>query len=334
MNYYPFHLGDYAAHTAHLDPMEDLAYRRMLDAYYLREAPLPADPLEVARLVRLRAHAAEVEAVLREFFVLGDDGWAHRRCEEEIERMQSLQKKQRDKANKRWHGPGNAAAMPQQCRSNADAMPPTPTPTPTPTPRTSTTIESPPTDDARGPFADSAVEDGPGLAQDVDVADAAEILRAIGASPSGPPADSRGASGSPPPPDPGAPIAAELRRRGVRCGASHPELLALVADGFTLPELVEALAVAAMSPTAPRPMNLGYLAAVARTQRETARRPKKPAAAWWSTDEATLAKGSELGMQPRTGEGWQEFRQRIRTALAAAGGQRAVGAATGEHARA
>ena len=41
MNYYPFHLGDYAAHTAHLEPMEDLAYRRMLDAYYLREAPLP-----------------------------------------------------------------------------------------------------------------------------------------------------------------------------------------------------------------------------------------------------------------------------------------------------
>jgi uncharacterized protein YdaU (DUF1376 family) len=43
MNYYPFHVGDYAAHTAHLEPMEDLAYRRMLDAYYLRESPLPVD---------------------------------------------------------------------------------------------------------------------------------------------------------------------------------------------------------------------------------------------------------------------------------------------------
>jgi len=40
MNYYPFHVGDYAAHTAHLEPMEDLAYRRMLDVYYLREEPL------------------------------------------------------------------------------------------------------------------------------------------------------------------------------------------------------------------------------------------------------------------------------------------------------
>lgn len=36
MNYFPFHVGDYAAHTAHLEPLEDLAYRRMLDAYYLR----------------------------------------------------------------------------------------------------------------------------------------------------------------------------------------------------------------------------------------------------------------------------------------------------------
>ena len=37
MNYYPFHLGDYAARTAHLEPMEDLAYRRLLDLYYLGE---------------------------------------------------------------------------------------------------------------------------------------------------------------------------------------------------------------------------------------------------------------------------------------------------------
>ncbi|NDC25981.1 MAG: DUF1376 domain-containing protein, partial [Proteobacteria bacterium] len=34
MHYYPFHVGDYQAHTAHLTNTEDLAYRRMLDLYY------------------------------------------------------------------------------------------------------------------------------------------------------------------------------------------------------------------------------------------------------------------------------------------------------------
>ena len=43
VNYYPFNLGDYAAHTGHLEPMEDLAYRRLLDVYYMREEALPSD---------------------------------------------------------------------------------------------------------------------------------------------------------------------------------------------------------------------------------------------------------------------------------------------------
>ena len=88
MNYYPFHVGDYAAHTSHLEPMEDLAYRRMLDLYYLREEPLPTDPSAVARLVRMRANASDIEAVLQEFFVLGAQGWSHTRCDDEISRMQ------------------------------------------------------------------------------------------------------------------------------------------------------------------------------------------------------------------------------------------------------
>lgn len=89
MNYFPFNLGDYAAHTAHLEEMEDLAYRRMLDLYYLHEKALPADIAEVARLVRLRKFTGDVESVLREFFVLGDTGWSHLRCDEEITKMRA-----------------------------------------------------------------------------------------------------------------------------------------------------------------------------------------------------------------------------------------------------
>lgn len=87
MNYFPFHVGDYAAHTSHLEPMEDLAYRRMLDLYYLREEPLPAEPAAVARLIRMRTNIADVETVLQEFFILGEQGWMHTRCDDEISRM-------------------------------------------------------------------------------------------------------------------------------------------------------------------------------------------------------------------------------------------------------
>lgn len=93
MNYFPFHVGDYAVHTAHLEPLEDLAYRRMLDLYYLREAPLPRDPAEVARLIRMRSNIEEVTNVLREFFAEGDDGWSNSRCDEELARMQDKQQK-------------------------------------------------------------------------------------------------------------------------------------------------------------------------------------------------------------------------------------------------
>ena len=98
LNYYPFHLGDYAAHTGHLEPMEDLAYRRLLDVYYMREEALPADIMVTAKLVRLRSCSADVESVLREFFTLTEAGWTHRRCDEEIAKMQDKQAKARDAA--------------------------------------------------------------------------------------------------------------------------------------------------------------------------------------------------------------------------------------------
>ena len=142
MNYYPFHLGDYASHTGHLDHLEDLAYRRMLDAYYLRESPLPVDVVEIARLIRMRQNLTEVEAVLREFFVLNNEGWSHSRCDEEINRMRDKQAKARASAAASVNARKAKAQPPYNERltdaqrtlneSQADVELPTPTPTPTP----------------------------------------------------------------------------------------------------------------------------------------------------------------------------------------------------------
>jgi uncharacterized protein YdaU (DUF1376 family) len=145
VNYFPFHVGDYAAHTGHLEPMEDLAYRRLLDQYYLREGPLPADIAATAKLIRMRSMQDDVESVLREFFTLTDGGWVHARCEQEIEKMKDKQAKARAsacasvaarqaKAERSFTKPP-ADVKPTLPKEQTDAELPTPTPTPTPTPK-------------------------------------------------------------------------------------------------------------------------------------------------------------------------------------------------------
>lgn len=85
MHYFQWNIGDYASHTGHLTPIEDLAYRRLLEAYYLREKALPEDVQAIARLVRLREHVAEIQTVLDEFFVReAGVGYTHARADQEI----------------------------------------------------------------------------------------------------------------------------------------------------------------------------------------------------------------------------------------------------------
>jgi len=89
MHYYQFNIGDYASHTRHLTNLEDLAYRRLLDAYYLQEHPLNSGITTVARQINMREYETEVKAVLEEFFTLTDDGWFHQRIDNEIKHFQA-----------------------------------------------------------------------------------------------------------------------------------------------------------------------------------------------------------------------------------------------------
>ena len=84
MHYYQFNIGDYASHTRHLEPMEDLIYRRLLDLYYLHERPLNDDASVVAKQIGLRDMAASVRDVLNEFFERADDGYRSARADKEI----------------------------------------------------------------------------------------------------------------------------------------------------------------------------------------------------------------------------------------------------------
>jgi len=85
MHYYQFNIGDYASHTRHLNLLEDLAYRRLLDAYYLHEKPLDIDSTLVARQIGMREHADVVDAVLNEFFEMVDGCFVNLRADKEIQ---------------------------------------------------------------------------------------------------------------------------------------------------------------------------------------------------------------------------------------------------------
>jgi uncharacterized protein YdaU (DUF1376 family) len=89
MHYYQFNIGDYVSHTRHLSPIEDIAYRRLLDAYYLSERPLNSGVTSVARQIGLREYEQEVGMVLQEFFVLGEQGWTSNRADKEIAHYKS-----------------------------------------------------------------------------------------------------------------------------------------------------------------------------------------------------------------------------------------------------
>ena len=84
MHYYQFNIGDYASHTRHLDLLEDLAYRRILDLYYLHERPLSGDASFVAKQIGMRDDAATVRDVLNEFFEHTPDGYVNGRADKEI----------------------------------------------------------------------------------------------------------------------------------------------------------------------------------------------------------------------------------------------------------
>lgn len=84
MHYFQFNIGDYASHTRHLSLIEDLAYRRLLDLYYLKDGEIYGDEAEVARQIGMRVNVSEVKQVLMDFFVIDGDRWSHSRCDAEI----------------------------------------------------------------------------------------------------------------------------------------------------------------------------------------------------------------------------------------------------------
>jgi len=91
MHYYKFNIGDYASHTRHLSLLEDLAYRRLIDAYYLSEKPFVGSSADIAKDIGMTSQIEEVHYVLSKFFEKSEDGWINKRCDEEIAKYHDKQ---------------------------------------------------------------------------------------------------------------------------------------------------------------------------------------------------------------------------------------------------
>jgi uncharacterized protein YdaU (DUF1376 family) len=87
MIWYKFHLGDYITHTTHLSDAEDLAYRRLLDLYYMSEKLIPLNTESVARKIRIDLDITE--SVLGEFFEKTENGYFNHRCDAEVAKYQA-----------------------------------------------------------------------------------------------------------------------------------------------------------------------------------------------------------------------------------------------------
>jgi uncharacterized protein YdaU (DUF1376 family) len=120
MNFYPFHVGDYASHTKGLSLLEDLAFRRLIDLYYLNEAPITDDIERASRVIGMREHSDIVSYILSEFFLKSEDGYRNTRCDEEIAKYHAKADRARKACGSRWGSTEKESEM--DLISDADQM--------------------------------------------------------------------------------------------------------------------------------------------------------------------------------------------------------------------
>ena len=126
MNYYEHHLGDYMRDASYLSMVEEGAYRRLLDAYYIAEKPLPTDVLQCIKISRAAKKSEQdaVKYVLGKFFEKRPDGYHQARADKEIARFLEKRSKAKASADARWtHTERNADAMRSHSERNAHQSP-------------------------------------------------------------------------------------------------------------------------------------------------------------------------------------------------------------------
>jgi uncharacterized protein YdaU (DUF1376 family) len=123
MHFYNFNIGDYTSHTTGLSHLEDLAYRRLLDLYYLSERPFNGCSTDVQREINMRDYPAEVDYVLSKYFEEIDGCWVNIRADQEIAKYQKM-RKTNSKAGKASAKARQSKAIEQPCNDRSTTVQP------------------------------------------------------------------------------------------------------------------------------------------------------------------------------------------------------------------
>ena len=83
--YMPFYISKYVGDTAHLTTLESGAYIALICTYWIRQKPLPDDPVKLARIAKLSTDEwSSMHETLAELFQVGGGVWKHKRVEVEL----------------------------------------------------------------------------------------------------------------------------------------------------------------------------------------------------------------------------------------------------------
>lgn len=116
MFYYSHHIGDFVKDTSNLDDHQLVTYLRLLWKYYSDEKPISGEVEDLA--FALRSDEKTVRLLLRHYFTETPEGWANKRCDEEINTFKGKSESASRSAKARWE---NAKAMQPQSERNANA---------------------------------------------------------------------------------------------------------------------------------------------------------------------------------------------------------------------
>ena len=118
MNYYPFNIGDYAKHTKYLSMYQDLAYRRLIDLYYINEGPLAANDADIAESIGLADYIQDVSKVLSKFFLISEGFYRNQRCDEVIAEYHAKAERAKGANKSRWKGKTSDSDMKSDTKSD------------------------------------------------------------------------------------------------------------------------------------------------------------------------------------------------------------------------
>ena len=310
MNYYEHHIGDYSQATSHLSFIEDATYSRLIRKYYATEKPLPADVKTVQRLVNAKSKEEKnaVELVLKEFFMLTEDGWRQGRCDHEIARFKDKQAKAKRSADSRWQPVSTtgatttiatetqlnldpnlacvriAEALPTQCSPNTSHQSP---------------ISKHQTIKSMGESKVKKISESGVQKKKEDLGDLGDT-------------GSHGALG-----DRHKRFAELISKEGSSVSVDDCRIKDMVATGASEAEVIGAISIARemrKKISTASPINAGYVLAIVKCEiKKRALSVKADAGdmAWWKTNEGIDAKGRELAMRAQGSESYESYKARI-----------------------